>query len=269
MISSRTLMSRGLAALSAALILHTTLLTFSRGALVGLLAVAVVAFALMPKRPKHMAALAVTLLLAVQYTGPELAERYMTIFASEEERDGSAVSRMDLWRDCIKVVKEYPVFGVGPANWRIVAAQYGWPEGKSAHSVWMETAAELGLPGAAFLLLFFVLALVKLWPIARTQVTDANRYEVVLASGVVLAIVGFCVSGQFVSVPGLEVPYYITMLGAAMLKGSRTAPLPESAAAPVSHAAIRTAAAIRPVPVGGYLGTEAGPSGPTNRFFTR
>ena len=82
----------------------------------------------------------------------------------------------------------------------------------------METAAETGVPGALFLMLFFGTAAVKLWPVARAPQTDANRYEVILASGVILAIVGFVVSGQFVSVPGLEVPYYVTMLGAAMLK---------------------------------------------------
>jgi probable O-glycosylation ligase (exosortase A-associated) len=229
MISSKSWLGRGLAAVSAALILHTTLLTFSRGAMVGLVAVALTAFVMMPKRPKYLAALAVTLLLAVQFTGPELAKRYSTVFAPAEERDGSAESRLDLWRNCLQVVKEHPVFGVGPANWRIIAASYGWPPGKSAHSVWMETAAELGIPGFLLLFLFFSSAAVRLWPVARAPLTDANRYEVVLASGVVLAIVGFSVAGQFVSVPGLEVPYYMTMLGAAMLKNASKEALPERA----------------------------------------
>ena len=42
---------RGVAGACAALILHTTLLTFSRGAMVGLLAVGATAFIIMPKRP--------------------------------------------------------------------------------------------------------------------------------------------------------------------------------------------------------------------------
>lgn len=218
MIASRTWLWRGLAGLSAALILHTTLLTFSRGAMVGLLAIGVAAFAIMPKRPKFLGALALVIGVSLYFIGPQLAERYATTLAGEEERDASAESRVDLWKDCLLVVQEYPIVGVGPANWRVVAANYGWPEGKSAHSVWMETAAETGVPGAMFLLLFFCTAMVKLWPIARTPMTDANRDEVVLAMGVFLGIVGFVVTGQFVSVPALEVPYYLTMLGAAMLK---------------------------------------------------
>ncbi len=218
MISSKTWVLPLLAGAAAALILHTTFLTFSRGAMLGLIAVAITAFVMMPKRPKYLAALVLTGLLSARFIGPELAERYTSTFASGEERDGSAESRLDLWIACLEVIKEYPVLGVGPANWRVISARYGWPEGKSAHSVWMETAAELGIPGGLFLMLFFGAAAVKLWPVARAPQTEANRYEVVLASGVILAIVGFCVSGQFVSVPGLEVPYYVTMLGAAMLK---------------------------------------------------
>ena len=243
MISSKTWWSRGLAALAAALILHTTLLTFSRGAMVGLLAVAVTAFVMMPKRPRYLGALVLTLVVSLQFIGPQLAERYSTVFAPAEERDGSAESRIELWKDCIEVVKAYPVFGVGPANWQVIAEQYGWPPGKSAHSVWMETAAELGLPGALVLFLFFATAALKLWPIARTPLTDTNRYEVVLASGVVLAIVGFMVSGQFVSVPGLEAPYYVTMLGAAMLKTTSRGAVAEttpSSARPVPYSAAST-----------------------------
>jgi O-antigen ligase len=167
----------------------------------------------------------------MRFIGPQLAERYSSTFASADQRDGSAESRLDLWKSCLEVVQTYPVFGVGPANWRVIANRYGWSEGKSAHSVWMETAAELGIPGTLFLMMFFGTAVIRLWPIARATQTDANRNEVVLASGVILSIVGFCVSGQFVSVPGLEVPYYVTMLGAAMLKttspASLTSPAPD------------------------------------------
>jgi len=219
-IASRNWLQRLLASAAAVLILHTILLTFSRGAMVGLLAVAVAAFVIMPKRPKYMAAVLLTVLLAVRLTGPQLLERYRSTFASEEERDGSSESRIELWRDCYKVIKEYPVLGVGPWNWSVVAASYGWPAGKSAHSVWMETAAETGVPGVVFLLLFFGIAATRLWPIARARSTDANREEVAFANGIILGIVGFGVSGQFVSAANLELAYYVTMVGVAMLKES-------------------------------------------------
>lgn len=217
-LASKKWISRLVAAVATGFILHTILLTFSRGAMIGLVAVGLAAFVMMPKQPKYLAALLVLILVSARLTGPELFARYGSAFASSEERDGSAESRIDLWMDCLKVIEQYPGLGVGPANWRTIASQYGWSEGKSAHSVWMEVAAEVGLPGAFALLMFFMLALIKLWPIARAPQTDENRYEIAVASAVILAIVGFAVSGQFVSAAGLEVPYYTTMVGIGMLK---------------------------------------------------
>jgi O-antigen ligase len=229
-ISAGSWTGRLLAAMSAALILHTILLTFSRGTLVGLIVMGATAVVMMPKRPKYFLALFVVAALAVRFTGPELASRYSTILASDEERDASAQSRVDLWMDCLDVVAAYPILGVGPANWSNIAASYGWPAGKSAHSVWMESAAEVGVPGFLFLFGFFALTVKRLWPIARAKIDDTNRDSVILASGVALGLVGYVVAGQFVSVQGLELPYYMVMLGAAMLK-AQPAPVAEQAPA--------------------------------------
>jgi hypothetical protein len=97
----------------------------------------------------------------------------------------------------------------------------------------METAAEVGTPAALALLAFFAMAVVRLWPLARQRVTDQNRFEVAVATGSVLSTAGFIVAGQFVSVPGLEVPYYVVMVGAATLKARP--PKPSTADVPVSE----------------------------------
>jgi len=225
MLGAKSWRERAIAATCAALILHTTLLTFSRGALVGLLVVGVTAFVIMPKRPKYIAVLVVTALIAIRLTGPELAARYATAMAAEEQRDESAESRIDLWRDCLRVVQANPVFGVGPGNFKVIAASLGWPSGKQAHTTWLQTAAENGAPGGVLLLLVFATAIVKLWPLARAQITEANRYEVAMASGIIMCIVGFMVAGQFVSLGGLELPYYATMVGVALLK-EKPSPVP-------------------------------------------
>jgi probable O-glycosylation ligase (exosortase A-associated) len=209
---------RVLAGASAALILHTTLLTFSRGAMVGLLVVGATAFVIMPKRPKYLAVLVVVGLIALRLTGPQLAARYATTVADEEERDGSAESRVDLWRDCLKLTMEKPIFGVGPGNFPVVAESIGWTPGKQAHSVWMQQAAETGVPGVLLLVLFFGIAVVKLWPLARARLTEETRSQIAVASGLIMSIVGFAVAGQFVSLGGLEIPYYAVMIGVVLLK---------------------------------------------------
>lgn len=227
---------------AAALILHTTLLTFSRGAMLGLLVVGATAFAVMPKRPKYLAAIALALIVTVRLTGPQLAARYSTAFAEGEARDGSAESRLELWKDCLTIAMSKPFFGVGPANFPVVAASFGWSEGKQAHSTWMQAAAENGFPGVAALIVFFGLTVVKLWPIARLKQSEENRYRIAVASGIVMSIVGFVVAGQFVSLGGLEVPYYVAMIGVVLLKDPLTAASGRSAQ-PVT----RPGAPLRPV----------------------
>ncbi len=217
-LTSRKWYERTAAVASAALILHTTLLTYSRGAMIGLIVVGVVAFAVLPKRPKYLAIMVLVALVAFRFVGPQLLERYASAFASSDERDGSAESRIDLWKDTLKVIQAQPILGVGPANWRLIASRFGWSEGKSAHSVWMETAAEVGVPTTLALFLFFCLAAYRLWSLARAKVDDTNYLRVGAAIGVMLSVAGFVSSGQFVSVVGLEAPYYIVMIGAALLK---------------------------------------------------
>jgi probable O-glycosylation ligase (exosortase A-associated) len=205
-------------AAAAALILHATLLTFSRGAMVGLLAVGFTAFVLMPKRPSYMLALTLAALLALRLTGPQLMARYSSTVADADNRDDSAESRLDLWRDCLDVAAHNPMFGVGARNWPLVAASYGWPAGKEAHSTWMQTAAEMGFPGAFLLLMLFSVPAVKLWPIAHRMPDDDNRDLVMGGRAVVMAMGGFIVAGQFVTLSGLEIPYYMAMVAVMILK---------------------------------------------------
>jgi probable O-glycosylation ligase (exosortase A-associated) len=233
---------RVLGTTAAALMLHTILLTFSRGALVGLLVVGATAFVIMPKRPKYIAALGLTLIVAIRFTGPQLAERYSSTFVSADERDSSSESRIDLWRDCFDIAVGRPLFGVGPANFPVVAKDRGWTEGKQAHSVWMQTLAENGFPGVAALFIFFALAVVKLWPLARMKQTPENRYTVAVATGIITSIAGFMVAGQFVSLAGLEIPYYTAMVGVVLLKSAK----PSSPVAVRQSTALRTSAPRMP-----------------------
>jgi probable O-glycosylation ligase (exosortase A-associated) len=217
-ITSKKWALKGVALACAAFILHTTLLTFSRGAMLGLIAVGVAAFLILEKRPKQLALVAIALVVTLQLIGPELMARFESAFVETEQLDGSAAGRLQLWRDCLTVAFANPIFGIGPNHWPLVAESFGWTPFKSGHSVWMQTSAELGFPGVAFLALFFGLTFVMLWPIARTKSrAPADREWSALAIGVMLGIVGYCVSGQFVTLTGLETPYYLAMVGVGLL----------------------------------------------------
>ena len=218
MLSAKDGRSRAVAGAATLLILHTILLTFSRGAFVGLIAVGVVAIIIFPKRPTYIGAIVLAVLIGFRFTGPELSERLGSTFEPREMRDASAQSRFDLWRDCMVIIGEHPLLGVGLENWPLVAPRFGWPDGKEAHSLWVQTAAEVGIPGVTFLVLFYLITIKKLWPIARGRAPGIDRSTAMFATGIVLSIVGFGVSSQFVSLRGLEPPFYLAMIGAVLIK---------------------------------------------------
>ena len=210
---------RGLAWLATLLLAHTVLLSFSRGGMLALIITGVVSFFLLPsKQPKQMLAFIAVVLIAFRLAGPEVSERFMTTFADTQERDASAQVRVDLWEDAWDTMKSYPILGVGPDHWPLMAPEYGWKKGQEAHSLWLQTGAELGFPGVGLLGLFYTLCLARLWQVVRGKVKVNDPWLQNVGRMVIAGLVGFIIAGQFVSLEGLEVPYYITLLGVGALK---------------------------------------------------
>lgn len=233
---------KGVAFLCAALITHTVLLTFSRGGMLGLIITGGVLFLLIPKQPKHYAAFFVALLIGARMAGPQVIARFETVFAAEEERDYSAQSRLDLWKACLDAMLRSPVLGVGPDHWPLVAHEYGFHAGKEAHSLWIQLGAEMGLPGLGTLLGFYGCVIVRLWPLARGRWPVPDPWYNDAARMVIASITGFMVSATFVSLEGLEVPYYITLVGAGVLRLTS----PAAGAVPAATATQSPSRANRP-----------------------
>jgi probable O-glycosylation ligase (exosortase A-associated) len=210
---------------------HACFIAFSRGAMLAMIVTGAVAFFLIPKSPRHYAVLLVGLLLLLRLAGPEVQKRFATTFAAEEERDASAVSRLKNWSACIEATMSDPVLGVGPRHWHVVAPNYGLPR-MEAHTLWLQVMAEQGILGLVFLALFYGLCLVKLWPLRRENYPLPDPWLHDAARMVIASLTGFIVSGQFVSMQGLEVPYYVVLIGASALAISSRA-CPQSANLPV------------------------------------
>ena len=209
------LWQRGVGLVSAALIVHTVLLTYSRGGMLALAVTGLVIMLVLPKRPAYLAALVAIAIVTVSFTGPELRNRFATVFVTGEERDVSAQSRIELWADCLDSMVRRPLIGVGPSNWRRVAFEYGWPSGKEAHSLWMQTGAEIGVPGLAFLLGFYLLTIRRGMQMLRVK---DDPWMAACGAYVVTSLIGFMVAAQFVTVVGLEVPYFTVLVCAATLR---------------------------------------------------
>lgn len=216
---SKPLWQKGLAFACAALIGHTVLLTFSRGGLLGLIVSGAAAAFIMPKRPRYLFAMLLVLAIGLRFAGPELRERFDTSFTNQEERDYSAQSRLDLWRDCLIVMQRYPILGVGPDHFPLIAEEFGWRKGKEAHSLWFQVGAEIGVPGVLLLMAFYLFAMKRVWRLAAGRPTqDPELWAQHVAFLVFSALAGFMVSAQFVTMEGLETPLYIVVIAVGILR---------------------------------------------------
>jgi O-antigen ligase len=212
------LWQKAVAAACVGFLVHAVLFSFSRGGMLGMIVVVAVSFFLIPKRPVHYLALIAGVLLTLSAAGPQVVARFNSSFKGTEERDGSAQSRLDLWGICIQVAGEHPVTGLGPHHFHVHAHEFGMEVGKEAHTTWLSLAAEIGIPGVSFLLLFFVAALAQLWPITRTSVPVPDPFLRDVARMTIAAIVGYMFTAQFVTLYGVEGPYYVVLLGVGALK---------------------------------------------------
>lgn len=219
-VHSEKLWHKGVAFFFAALMANAILFSFSRGGMLGMIVAGMGAFIVIPKRPRTYAILGLAVVAAAVMAGPEVRDRFMTTFVKKQggEREASAQSRVDLWSDCIDVMKKNPVMGCGPNQWPMIASTYGWPHGKEAHSLWMQTGAELGIVGLAMYLGFYLSVLTLLWQVTwkRTHVSDPWYKHIARMS--FTGLCGFVVSAQFVSLESLEIPYYTALLGLGVLK---------------------------------------------------
>ncbi len=232
---SPRLWQKGLAFASAGLMVHTILFSFSRGGMLALVITAAVAFLITPKKPVYYLVLIVAVLIGLRLAGPQVRNRFMTGLANPEDRDTSAVSRLELWEDCWDSMLKRPLFGVGPHNFPLIAREYGWQEGKEAHSLWMQGGAELGFPGLGLILLFYLICMFRLIPYTLESKPVNDPWIRAFARMIVASTVGFIVAAQFVSLMGLELPYYVNMIGAGALRLASTPVRPVVQPAILAH----------------------------------
>lgn len=195
-------------------------ITFSRGAMLGFLVAGAIIFILIKKSARHYLGFGAAVIIAAILAGPQVRDRFAMIFASKQERDGSAQSRIDLWGNCLTLIGEEPLRGIGPGHFILASQQFGWNEPKEAHSTWLQTGAELGIPGMVAFLMFHGLTLFRLVQLVRDKGEVIDPWCQLLACAVIAGIIGFMVAAVFVTIYELEIPYYVVLIGAGILKVS-------------------------------------------------
>jgi putative inorganic carbon (HCO3(-)) transporter len=177
----------------------TIVLSFSRGALVGL-AAAAIWHVLTERRGQLLLggviAVAVVSTALLVRTNPQQVETGFK--AKQKVATANVETRLDAWRAAARLSTEHPV-GIGPGNFRFHYLQEtGRPPGTSnigvVHDAYLDVAAELGLLGMVLLVLYLGAAFVRA-SVARRRGGGPPG----LATAVRTALVVACVSALFLS----------------------------------------------------------------------
>ena len=193
----------------------------SRGAVVGGVAV-VLATWVRSSRKSWSFIFVLLFLLGLIFLMPH-ASRDRFKSAEDYKTDTTANDRIELWKAGVKMWKASPVLGVGPANFpyeRLLHYRIDSVNDRSphvCHSMYVEVLSELGGLGA---LISLMVIFNFFWMVRRVRQAlkkagkDSRCWEMCLANGLQLAMIGYLVSGAFVSV--FWYPHIWVLSGLAM-----------------------------------------------------
>ena len=138
------------------LTLLAVLLTYSRGALIALLACLL--FLSIPyRRWKPIAVVvisAILILISLEAAGTRWSSHIATL--AQPAQDESLVDRFRLWRGSLLSLKDHPWLGIGPRNFKYLDHErYGFKQTSHAHSLFFNVIAERGLLGFLSLMALF------------------------------------------------------------------------------------------------------------------
>lgn len=212
---SRSKRVRTAAFAAAALIIGAILLTYSRGGMLALGIVLLLALVAHRVDKRRMIIGAAALLVFLLLLPSRFTERFVTIeqiFPGSEETlhpDSSFQKRRLLTATAWEMFKDKPVLGVGTGNFTVWFDHYAERVGSAAreyddpgerhypHSLYLEIAAESGLAGLAVLVVIVIVSLAG-FRSAYGELTAAGERELAgLAKALELALIGYLVSSLF------------------------------------------------------------------------
>ena len=192
----------------AATMVAAIVLSYSRGAFVGMIVLLIFMALKLARQHRVAIALAVmglgaaTLLLAPDKYGGRL----LSIIIPSLDPGGSADARRDeLFRSLYLAIR-HPLLGVGMGNYQPFMSN----RGQVTHNAYTQVAVEMGMTALVCYTLFIVTPLRKLGQIAReTFTTRSNSRYHYLSVGLQASLLGFMISSFFLSVAYFWYAYYL------------------------------------------------------------
>ncbi|MBU1568067.1 MAG: O-antigen ligase family protein [Proteobacteria bacterium] len=178
-------------------------ITQSRGALLGIAVMLLVAFLMSRKKLKALVIIFLVVLIGLSLAPDNLRKRFSETKISEDQEssgdEASTTRRWYLFLAGVEMVKDKPLTGVGLGKFKeksiIYYPKLGFPG--IAHSTYVSIMAELGVPQ---LLLFFTLAAFTFRELLRLKKRpDIRQDELFLINTLIVSLTGFLVACTFLS----------------------------------------------------------------------
>lgn len=205
--------------------IHAVMLSYSRGAMLSL---AIVGVGIILDMARHnlrrgIVVGTITIVATLALAGQEVRDEFRSIY--EDKNDESRQSRLDSWAIGWQIACDYFPLGVGPRNSNLLTYSYGADmEGRSIHNVYLQFAADVGIPAAALFTLLMLLSMWWLWRAAHMVRTfdddddddnaDAARWHQCVCLAAFWAQAISAIGCIFLSFETFELMYIFMLMGA-------------------------------------------------------
>ena len=208
MLGSKGAVRKSIYGASAALMIAAIVLSYSRGAFIGMLVVVLfIAWKLGRQRRLEIIFAVLGFAGVIVLLAPDkYGSRLLSIFIPSLDAEGSADSRRgELFRS-IYVALRHPLLGIGMGNYQPEMSY----KGLVTHNSYTQVAAEMGMTALACYVMFIVTPLKKLGQIAReTFETRRDSRFYYLALGIQASLIAYLISSFFLSVAYVWYVYYL------------------------------------------------------------
>lgn len=182
--------------------------TSSRGAMLGIACALLWMLLKSQHKIKTMIALTLVGMIFLAYTPEESKERF-----EASGSDPTSVMRLNRWADGVDMMNENPLLGIGYGNWMVYyPAHYYRPDIGNlgayglSHNIFIQAGSELGYTGLVVYVLLIFFTFVNNYRTRKMARKLDNDYLYFMAHGLDAALIGFLISGSFVTV--MYYPYF-------------------------------------------------------------
>ena len=227
---------RNLLFTSAGMTIVSTVFTYSRGAYLGLAVIIPLIF-WRSKRKWLAAAFLIPAIVAAPFVLPDSVFQRASKIENYED-DGSANQRLQSWTVAWNLASDYPLTGAGfefeyaPADERWLAygnQKYSWAisHSSAAHSIYFQVLGQHGFVAFALYMALLIGTLVSLGRLRTlSRATPDHEWIGNYATGLQIGMVGYMVSGAFLSSAYFDLAYLYYALVAILWREARLAVKP-------------------------------------------